>query len=271
MSKTYNQTIQFGTMGEGGITFAVRALILTNVAIFAAQLMLDIGLGNLQTLDPPGGALILDTLMYSSERLMQGWVWTPVTYLFLHAGLWHLFMNMLQLFFFGPEVERVLGTRQFLRFYFICGIVGALVNLIPYFYSGASIPVVGASGAVLGVLVAFAVIDPDRHLFLLPLPFPITARALVFVLVAINVVPLLLAREGQVALFTHLGGMAAGFVYMKTRPLMLRWSWERRGRRVRKEKARTTTKVSDAPVPEDEKKLAEAIDNIFKFQDRERR
>jgi len=271
MSRTYNQTIQFGAMGEGGITFAVRALILTNLAIFVGQLVLDVGLGDARVLDPPGGALILDTLMFSSSRLLEGWIWTPLTYLFLHAGLWHLFMNMLQLFFFGPEVERVLGTRQFLRFYFFCGIVGALVNLIPYAASGATIPIVGASGAVLGVLVAFAVIDPDRHLFLLPLPFPITARALVLVLLALNIVPLLLASAGQVAVFTHLGGMAAGFVYMKARPLMLRWTWERRGRRVRKEKARTAPKDPEAPVAEDEKKLAEAIDNIFRFQDRERR
>lgn len=271
MSRTYNQSIQFGTMGEGGVTFAVRALVLTNFAIFVAQLLLDVGLGDRGFFDPPGGALILDTLMFSSGRLLEGWVWTPVTYLFLHAGLWHLFMNMLQLFFFGPEVERVLGTRQFLRFYFFCGIVGALVNLIPYFIIGASVPVVGASGAVLGVLVAFAVIDPDRHIFLLPLPFPITARALVIVLLALNIVPLLFSAGGQVAVWTHLGGMAAGFVYMKARPLMLRWSWERRGRRVRKEKTRAPSKDPETPLAEDQKKLAEAIDNIFRFQDRERR
>lgn len=258
-------------MGEGGVTFAVRALILTNLAIFAVQLLLDVALGDANSLNPPGGALILDTLMFSSARVLEGWIWTPVTYLFLHAGLWHFFMNMLQLYFFGPEVERVLGTRQFLRFYFFCGIVGALVNFIPYFYNEASVPVIGASGAVLGVLVAFAVIDPDRHIFLLPLPFPITARALVLILLAFNVVPLLLSRTGQVAVFTHLGGMAAGYLYMKLRPLMLRWSWERRGRRVLKEKARAGSKANPKPpATEDEKKLADAIDNIFRFQDRER-
>jgi membrane associated rhomboid family serine protease len=264
MSRTSNRTFQFAFAGEG-LTFAVRALILTNAAIFAAQLLLDVVLGDGNPLNPPGGFSILDTLVYSNDRLMRGWVWTPLTYLFLHAGLWHLFMNMLQLYFFGPEVERLLGTRQFLRFFFVCGVVGALANFVPHALGRPDVPVLGASGAILGVLVAFAVNDPDRHLFLLPLPFPITARAMVLVLVLLN----LMQTGGPVSVTTHLGGMFAGFAYMKLRPLTLRWSWERRGRRARRKKRQAE---SAAPAGTgDEKKLAEAIDHIFKFQDREKR
>ncbi len=264
MSKTSGRSFQFAFAGEG-ITFAVRALILTSAAIFVAQLALDIVLGNLNPQDPPGGLAILDTLVYSNDRLLRGWVWTPLTYLFLHAGLWHLFMNMLQLYFFGPEVERLLGTRQFLRFYFVCGVVGALANFIPYALGLPSGPILGASGAILGVIVAFAINDPDRQLFLLPLPFPITARALVLVLVLLNV----MQAGGPVSVTTHLGGMAAGFAYMKLRPMTLRWSWQRRGRRVKREKSKVNP---DAPAGTgDEKKLADAIDNIFKFQDKEKR
>ncbi len=262
MSRTSSQTFRFG-FSAGGVTFAVRALILTMSAIFVAQLLLDIGLGDMALTSTPGGAVILDTLAYSSEHLLQGWVWIPLTYIFLHGGLWHLFMNMLQLYFFGPEVERVLGTRQFLRFFFLCGIAGALANLVPFALGQPGLPVVGASGAILGAIVAFAMIDPDRQIFMLPLPFPITARAMIIILVVLN----LLSTGGQVSVATHFGGMIFGFTYMKFRPIILRWTWERRGRRARKVKEKTAPK--DPATPE-EKKLADAIDNIFRFQDKEK-
>jgi len=262
MSWSAGRIFRFGD-SFAGVTFAVRALILTCSALFAAQLVLDVVLGDKSLGGAPGGALILETLAYSNTHLVSGWVWTPLTYIFLHGSLWHLFMNMLQLYFFGPEVERSLGTRQFLRFFFICGALGALANLVPYALGQPGLPVVGASGAILGVIVAFAVIDPDRELFLLPLPFPITARALIIVLVLLN----LLSTGGQVSVATHFGGMIAGFGYMKLRPLILRSAWERRGRRARKAQNRTAPKE---PESQDEKKLADAIDNIFKFQDKEK-
>jgi len=262
MSRTSSQSFQFGFSGAG-ITFAVRALILTCAAIFVSQLFLDIPIGDKGFTNVPGGARIVDTLAYSNAHLLQGWVWTPLTYIFLHGGLMHLFFNLLQLYFFGPEVERLLGTRQFLRFFFICGVGGALANLLPYALGYPGLPIVGASGAILGVIVAFAFIDPDRQIFMLPLPFPITARAMIILLVLVN----LLSTGGQVSVATHFGGMIAGFGYMKLRPLALRWAWERRGRRARK--ANMKEPVKDPATPE-EKKLADAIDNIFRFQDKEK-
>ncbi len=262
MTRTSGQTFQFG-FSAAGVTFAVRALLLTTSAIFAAQLLLDVALGDRAFMNAPGGAVILDTLAYSNEHLLYGWVWTPLTYIFLHGGLWHLFMNMLQLYFFGPEVERMLGTRQFLRFFFFCGVAGALANLVPFALGQPGLPIVGASGAVLGVIVAFAIIDPDRQLFMLPLPFPITARALIIVIVLLN----LLSTGGQVSVATHFGGMIAGFAYMKLRPVALRWTWERRGRHARKAQAKAAPKAPGTP---EEKKMADAINNIFQFQDKEK-
>jgi membrane associated rhomboid family serine protease len=252
----------------------VRALILTCSAIFAAQLFLDIGFGRYPG-DAPGGDAILGTLAYTNHHLLQGWIWLPITYIFLHGYLLHLFLNMVQLYFFGPDVERLLGTRQFLWFFFLCGIGGALANLVPDAlvaahvlperFGGADYPVVGASGAIMGVIVAFAILDPDRQIFMLPLPFPITARAMVLLLVVIN----LLSTGGGVSVSTHFGGMITGFAYMKLRPMALRWSWERRGRKARRARERAAGTPKEPATPE-EKKLAEAIDNIFRFQDREK-
>jgi membrane associated rhomboid family serine protease len=262
MSWSQNYEFRVGFGGEG-ITYYVQLLLMATVGVYVAQLLIDIPFGNLSPNDPPGGWAMLDFLAYSNGRLLNGFVWTPVTYMFLHGGLSHMFWNMFQLWLFGPEVERVLGTRQFFRFYFLCGIVGSLVNLIPMAMGAPSYPVVGASGAVLGVLVAFATIDPDRQLFLFPIPFPVTVRALVILIIFMN---LLTAVGGgsNVAVATHFGGMATGYAYMKLRPRMLQWDWNRRGRRVKK-------KRGDAESPEDEEKLAEAIDNIFKLQDRDRK
>ncbi len=248
--------------GGGGVTHYVQWLILANVAVFVLQLLAHIPLGG-ASFAPPGGRTVLDALAYSNARLFDGWIWVPFTYLFVHGGLSHLFFNMLQLYFFGPEVERTLGTRQFLRFYLVCGVLAALSNLVVLALGGASGPVIGASGAVLGVLVAFAVIDPDREILLFPIPFPINARALVLLFLLLNVIN---GLEGgtNTAVATHLGGMAAGYGYMKLRPLTLQWSWQRRGRGARKPKPGET-------AGPDEDKVKEAVDNIFKFQGKDRR
>jgi membrane associated rhomboid family serine protease len=265
MSRPFFRDYTMG-FGGGGVTHYVQLLILANTAVFVTQLILEIPFG--YSLMPPGGGAVLDALAYSNARLFDGWVWLPVTYMFLHGGLFHLFINMLQLFFFGPDVERVLGTRQFLRFYLFCGIAGALANLVVWAIWGTSNPVLGASGAVLGVLVAFAVIDPDREIFLLPLPFPITARGIVIIFVVINLLNGL-GGGGGIAVATHFGGMIAGFGYMKLRPMMLQRTWKRRGDKVLRSKGKS--KSGDAPKGEDETKLARAIDNIFKFQGKDRR
>lgn len=248
--------------GGGGITYYVQWLMFANIAVFVLQLMAHIPLGGASHA-PPGGRLLVEGVAYSNAKLFDGWIWVPFTYMFVHGSLSHLFFNMLQLYFFGPEVERTLGTRQFLRFYLVCGVLAALANLLVLALGGGGGVVIGASGAVLGVLVAFAVIDPDREILLFPIPFPINARALVLLLLLLNVIN---GLEGgtDTAVATHLGGMAAGYVYMKLRPLTLQWSWQRRGRSVRKPKP-------DKGVGPDEAKVKEAVDNIFKFQGKDRR
>ena len=257
MSSYYQEESGFSFgISRAGVTYSVQLLILGNLCIFALQLLLDIPLGNADTYGPPGGSVFMELFSFSVDSLVGGWVWTPLTYMFVHGGLQHLFFNMLLLFFFGPEVERLLGTRQFLRFYLFCGFAGVLLNFLSAFLFPTPIPVsiVGASGAIMGVVIAFAIIDPNRQIYLIPFPFPITARAMVIIFIVMDLLTVAMGNRGT-SVATHLGGMAVSFVYMKYRPVFQQWSLKRRRR----------------PSKQDREDLGDAVDNIFKFQDKERR
>jgi len=263
---TFNQhEFRFGFSREG-LTYSVQAIIMVNVLVFVLQLLLDVPFGNAVFFDAPGGELFLEVFGYSTTRVLQGWIWTPATYMFVHAGLQHLFFNMLLLFFFGPDVERLLGTRQFLRFYFLCGIVGVLVNMLTLALGGPAVAVIGASGAIMGVVVAFAVVDPDRQIFLFPLPFPITARAMVIIFIVLDLLSVASGGRGT-SVATHLGGMAVGFLYMRYRPLLLQWTLRHR----RRPKSPRNSRDPEGPSKEKQESLAKAVDNIFKFQGKDRK
>src|SRR6266478_3241371 len=138
--------------------------------------------------------------------------WTFVTYMFVHAGLLHLLGNMLMLFVFGPPVEHRLGGRAFILYYFYCGIGAAVLSLV---LSGImpSGPFIGASGAVLGVGVAFAMLWPDAELFVFPLPTPIKARTFILVLIGLDIVLSQLTPGDGIAHLAHLGGAAFGYLF----------------------------------------------------------
>ena len=146
--------------------------------------------------------------------------WTLVTYLFLHGGIMHLASNMIGLFFFGPRLEERLGGTRFIRFYFACGVCGAVLSLILFAFApfGAMI---GASGAVFGVVVGFARYWPDDSVYIMGV-LPIRARALAIFLVAWSIFAGVIGEGGNVAHFAHLGGAVAGWLYLRT--------WERRRR-----------------------------------------
>ncbi len=233
--------------------------MIVNILVFAAQLVLEVPFGldvrGTVGADIPGGFLTR-WLAFQPLGFLRGQVWKPLTYMFLHADLTHLFMNMLWLFFFGTAVERALGTRQFIRFYLICGGLGVLATFVRTLTgAGLSISVVGASGAVMGVLVAFAMVDPERRFFLFPLPIPINARALVLIVVVMNVFSAL-RPDGHRSVATHFGGMLAGYAYMKLVPM---WTRARAARSRRR----------NAAPEKDEDALKEAVDNIFRLEDRD--
>lgn len=136
--------------------------------------------------------------------------WTPFTYMFVHGGFGHIFFNMLLLFFFGPPIEGRLGSDRFIRFYLMCGLGGALLSLL--FAFNAS--VVGASGAVMGVMVAFAMFWPESPIYIWGI-FPIKAKWLVAVLVVFDLWPAFTGSRDGIAHFAHLGGVAVAFLFVQ--------------------------------------------------------
>lgn len=191
-------------------TPAVKMLIIANAAIFALQALTHLPPSNLFGLVP-------------YRVVHDGWIWQLVTYMFLHGGLMHVGFNMLALWMFGTQLERVWGTREFLRYYFITGIGAGLINVA--FNAGSPIPTIGASGAIFGLLLAYGVLFPN-HLILLYFFIPIKAKYFVILFAALE---FLMARSytaDGVAHFAHLGGMAVGLLYLKGAPYVRRMSWK---------------------------------------------
>jgi len=145
--------------------------------------------------------------------------WTLITYQFLHAGFAHLFFNMLGLYFFGPRLEARLGSRAFLGLYLVSGLVGAIVHIgyaAAFSPIGLIVPMVGASGAVFGVLLAYSKFWPD-HRILLWFVLPMRARVFVLVLTMLSLWSGLGGAGDNVAHFAHLGGFVGGWLYLRWR------------------------------------------------------
>jgi membrane associated rhomboid family serine protease len=155
----------------------------------------------------------------------KGFVWQLVTYLFLHGSLWHILMNMLILWMFGAELERTWGSREFTKFYFIVGIGAGIVNVIfaAIRPSSAFIPIIGASGAIYGLLVAYAMLFPERYVYVYFL-IPVKVKYLVIFLVALEFFSTY--QPDGVAHFAHLGGALVAFLYLRYdfRWRLKRWS-----------------------------------------------
>ena len=136
--------------------------------------------------------------------------WTLLTYMFAHGGFMHLFFNMLGLFFFGPPLESRWGSKEFIKFYMVCGLGGAALSFLFAFGS----PIIGASAAVYGVMLAFALNWPDSPIYIWGI-FPIPAKWLVLILAGFSFLSAFQGRADGVAHFAHLGGFAAAFLYLK--------------------------------------------------------
>jgi len=143
--------------------------------------------------------------------------------MFLHGGALHLAFNLLALFLFGGPVEDRLGSRSFIWFYLLCGMGGAALSFLLIQLVPIGVPIVGASGAIYGVMVAFAWHWPDAPIYMFPLPVPIPAKWLVTFAFAVSLMLALPPFGGGngVAHLAHLGGMMAGFLYLKAQDLRL--------------------------------------------------
>lgn len=186
----------------------VKGLIIANAVVF------------LLTITVFTGPWFLDWFAFQPHRLPGRW-WTAVTYMFVHGGFLHLAFNMLMLFFFGPAVEERMSGRGFALYYLTCGLGGAALSVAMLFTTPAAM-VVGASAAVFGVALAFAMNWPDAPIYVFPLPIPIKAKWLVIFLAAVNLIAAVGGASNGVAHLAHLGGFLFGFIYLKSEDAMVR-------------------------------------------------
>jgi len=147
-------------------------------------------------------------------------IWQPFTYMFFHGDIWHVLINMFVLWMFGSELERVWGKKNFLRFYFITGIGSGLATM--FFGLQSTIPIVGASGAIYGVLLAYGVMFPNRTVYLYGI---IPIKSIWFV-IGIGVIAFFSSFNNftNISHLTHLFGMIIGYLYLK-RPVHFRSLW----------------------------------------------
>jgi membrane associated rhomboid family serine protease len=181
------------------MTPAVQWLIAVNVGVFFLQVTLF------------GGNSVFSALGLDPARFPAEW-WTIVTYMFVHGGLWHIAFNMLSLWMFGPRIENIWGARSFTYFFLWCGIGGAIAHLL--FRGDAGL--VGASAAVMGVLLAYALRWPDEEVYVFGV-LPMKTRWLVVWLALINLAMGISSSKGGsgIGWFAHLGGLAFGWIYLR--------------------------------------------------------
>jgi len=188
------------------ITPMVKWLLIINVAVFLLTFLI-----------PPVGVFIFHWFsVYPATLGMSLQLWRQITYQFLHANPWHIFINMIVLYFFGPMLERFWGSKKFLTFYLVCGAMGGLLYpfLVRVGWLGAA-PLVGASGSILGMLAAGGILFPNMMVYVWGV-IPVKLRILAIIFAAISIITLLRPNQfanagGQAA---HLGGMIAGAVYV---------------------------------------------------------
>ncbi|MFZ1097822.1 MAG: rhomboid family intramembrane serine protease [Steroidobacteraceae bacterium] len=177
---------------------AVRALIIVNVGVYLLELLAPGPMATLFALWPLGSPYFRP--------------WQIITYAFLHdpQNLFHLLLNMFALFMFGRALEAYWGARRFVLFYLVCVLTAALTQLAVQHGSGVTEEVMGASGGVFGVLLAFAWYFPRQRLFVIPIPIPIPAWLFVTVYALVELFLGVTGKEQGVAHFAHLGGLAGG-------------------------------------------------------------
>lgn len=148
--------------------------------------------------------------------------WQLVTYMFMHGGFGHLFFNMYTLYIFGSVLERIWGTKKFLLFYFVTGIGAALVHILVQYLTGSFALTVGASGAIYGILMGYAMLYPDSIMTLIFPPISLKAKWFVLIFAGIELLLGITGTQAGVAHFAHLGGLIFGLL------LMLYWKKKHR-------------------------------------------
>ncbi len=209
------------TNRNGGSFFSnvptvTRTLLVINIIMFVATLINE-------------DFMIENFALFYPTSYFFRW-WQPLSHMFMHGGFWHIFFNMYTLLMFGSIIERTIGEKKFLILYFVCGFGAVLLHLgvqylqIQNWMAAATpaaqinitnllrTPTVGASGAIYGLLIAFAMLNPDAVLTLIFPPIPLKAKWWVIIFAAIELLTGMTGTVGGVAHFAHLGGMLFGFL-----------------------------------------------------------
>lgn len=211
-----------------GLTLWVRRLVVANLLVFLLQKTLFV--------DPR----FVQALGFAPLVALEQ-PWTFITYMFVHAGLLHLAFNLLMLCFFGPSVEARMGGKPFLLFYILCGIGGAAFSFLLTQWVPVHL-IVGASGAILGIALAFAWYWPNHPVHVFPLPEPVPAKWLVTFFVALDLVLAAAGASDGVAHLAHLGGVGTGLLVLKGQS----WRLQRAERQLRDGSAESSVLVSPA-------------------------
>jgi membrane associated rhomboid family serine protease len=193
------------SFGPGPITPAVKWIIIANIVVFVVALAFPV--------------LVEYLGLIPEQVIRRQWIWQPVTYMFLHRDMFHILFNMLGIWMFGVELERMWRTRFFLKYYAVTGIGAAattvILSLLPFAFSPMMYNAVtmGASGALYGLLLAFALYFPNRPILMFLL-FPIPAKYFVMIIGAISFLSSIGGGNSGIAHAAHLGGLVFGYAYL---------------------------------------------------------
>lgn len=256
-----------------GITPAVTYLLLVNTGIFFFVMLL-----------PPHWMSLLGL---TPALFWRGALWQPFTYLFLHGNIFHLLFNMLVLWMFGSTLESTWGTRRFVQYYLFCGVGAGLLNAA--ITPGSVIAVVGSSGAIYGLLLAFGILFPNQLIYFWGI-FPIRAKYFVIGIGVLEFLSAMGTTRSGIAHFAHLGGLFFGLLYLKqgdwrrslsswrkgkrrTRHLRTVWDQEREKQKIQEEIDRLLDKAGrgglDSLTPEDHKRFKDLSRKMSGLERRE--
>ena len=204
----------FSALSFPSFSGVTSQLVLVNVAVFFLLLLMEYAA-------PRMALIILSYFSLTPALLLHGWLWQPVTYSFLNAGVLHVAFNMLTLWFIGSFLETSKGSRWLLEIYFLCaiggGLIGSLLSFTHVFHASPLATTRGADAALFGLLAAFAVLFCDLEMYMFPLPVAIRAKYLVIVYMLIEVA-LLLSGGPPLAYFVILSGALLGFLFARRAP-----------------------------------------------------
>ncbi len=192
----------------------VKWLLIATIAISVLNFILSAS--------KPDLAFLQNFALVPAQVVRRLAIWELATYLFLHAGIFHVLWNMLALWMFGAELERTWGTRRLVSFYFACGVLaGVMVVITAYLFSGTNVPIVGSSGAVFGILVAYGVLFPNQTM-LFGFLIPIKTKYFVMIIGAVVLLQSYLAvagGQGAAEVIVSLSGLVVGYLLLRGRML----------------------------------------------------